>query len=74
MESEKVKDSILSYIMKSLKESELTEQEFMTQVSCSPRMLAYWKKGERGISIDMADKALRVLGKTYILGGSKNVY
>ena len=42
------------------------------KAECSYRMIYYWLNGERKrISLDMADRILRVLGETAKIGGEE---
>lgn len=65
MEKEK---EILMKIDTCLKEQGMSKRELAERLGCSARLVHYWVKGERGISIDMADRALRTLGAVAKLG------
>ncbi len=59
---------ILNQIEACLKERGISKSDFAKEMGCSARLVHYWFKGERSISIDMADKALQFLGITCELG------
>lgn len=49
----------------------MTRKELAEKLGCSSRLVHYWFSGERGISIDMANKALNLLGTAVELGNEK---
>ena len=59
---------IFSYIDEKRKEQGISKKEFAQMIGCTQRAIYYWERGERGISQDMADKALKILGAFVILG------
>lgn len=59
---------ILNQIEICLKERGISKSDFAKEMGCSARLVHYWFKGERSISINMADKALQFLGMTFELG------
>lgn len=59
---------ILSIIESCLREKDISKTDFAKEIGCSVRLVHYWLRGERGISIDMADKALKILGISLVLG------
>lgn len=61
---------ILSNIEACLKDRGISKLDFAKEIGCSTRLVHYWFRGERGISIDMVDKALKFLGVSFILGNS----
>lgn len=68
MEKEK---EILFAINDCLEKQGLSKSIFAKELGCSVRLVHYWLKGERGISIDMAHKALGILGITMEIGNKK---
>lgn len=65
MEKEK---EILLKIETCLKERGISKCDFAKKLGCSTRLVHYWFSGERGISINMMDKALKLLEITVKLG------
>lgn len=63
---------ILNQIETCLKERGIPKSDFAKEMGCSVRLVHYWFKGERSISIDMADKALRFLGIRFGIGYRDN--
>lgn len=61
-------NELVEYILGQCREGQITQSELARELGCTTRTVRYWKYGERGMSIDMADKALRMLGLTYMLG------
>ncbi len=59
---------IIELIEKERKEQMISKKELAQAMGCSVRAINYWLKEERRISIETADKALKVLGITYTLG------
>lgn len=43
-------------------------RQFAKSMGCTPRAISFWDKGERNITLDMADKALKVLGLSVVIG------
>lgn len=43
----------------------------MKMIGCTQRAFRYWELGERRISIDTADKALKVLGVSAVIGAEE---
>ena len=64
----KIGEQIFSYIDEKRKEQGISKKEFAQMIGCTQRAIYYWERGERGISLDMADKALKILGAFVILG------
>ena len=63
---------ILKHIKDGLNELGISKRALAKELGCSVRLVHYWFKGERSISISMADKALKLLGKSYTIGVSPN--
>lgn len=40
-------------------------------IGCTQRAFQYWERGDRRISLDTADKALKVLGVSAVIGAEK---
>lgn len=59
---------IFSYINIKRIEKGISRKELAQMIGCSSRLIYYWENGKRGMSLDMADKALKVLGISYTLG------
>ncbi len=59
---------ILKRIDECRKARGMTRKELAERLGCSVRLVHYWFRGERGISINMMDKALKLLGITVKLG------
>ena len=43
-------------------------KELSEEIGCTQRTIGMWKNGEVKISIDMADKALKALGISAVIG------
>jgi len=43
-------------------------RQFAESMGCTSRAISFWDKGERNITLDMADKALKVLGLSVVIG------
>ncbi len=54
-------EQIFAYINAKGEEQGISKKEFKKMIGCTPRAFRYWELGERKISIDTADKALKVL-------------
>lgn len=65
---------ILRKIDECLKAQGMTRKELAEKLGCSVRLVHYWCKGERRISIDMANKVLNLLGATFELGCSDSLH
>lgn len=65
-------DEIVRYILEECEEQGISKRKMAETIGCSLRTFNYWLRGERGMSIDMADKALKVLGVTYEIGNKSN--
>ena len=61
-------EEIISFVIQKYNEQKISKKEFAEMIGCTTRTLNYWLKGERGISVDMADAVLRKLGMTYTIG------
>lgn len=61
-------EEIISFVIKKYNEQKISKKEFAETIGCTVRTLNYWLRGERGISVDMADAVLRRLGITYTIG------
>ena len=48
-----------------------TKRSLCKEIGCDERLAGRWKAHEVGMSIDYADKALKVLGISFTLGESK---
>lgn len=55
-------------IEKERKKQGVSMREFARRIGCTSRSILYWDKGERMISVEMADRALKELGLTIELG------
>lgn len=64
-------EKIISHILCTMKEQKMSKRELAEKIGCTTRHIYYWQNGERSISIDMADKALKVLGVSCTLGVDK---
>ena len=64
----KKSEEILDMILRSMRDRKISKRELAKKIGCTTRHIYYWQNGERSISIDMADKALKALGISYTLG------
>ncbi|MGF6376882.1 DNA-binding transcriptional regulator YiaG [Clostridiales Family XIII bacterium PM5-7] len=64
-------NEIVKLVKEKREDLELTRADLARMLGCTTRIVRYWENGERGMSIDMADKALRLLGISYTLGKRK---
>lgn len=46
----------------------ISVRKFAKMIECSPRAVSLWDAGQRAITIEMADKALKALGVSVRLG------
>ena len=46
----------------------MSKAELAQLIGCTQRAIRYWERGERSISLDMADKALKALGLSATIG------
>lgn len=65
-------EQIFSYINTKREEQGISKKEFAKVIGCTQRAFRYWELGERKISIDTADKALKVLGVSAVIGKEVN--
>ena len=65
-------EQIIAYINAKREEQGISKKEFAKMIGCTQRAFRYWELGERKISIDTADKALKVLGISAVIGEEKN--
>ena len=61
-------NKIVQIILEEREKQGISKKELADEIECSVRTISYWERGKRGISIDMADKALKFLGKSCIIG------
>ena len=61
-------ECIFSFINTKRAEQGISKKEFTKMIGCTQRAFRYWELGERRISIDTADKALKVLGISAVIG------
>lgn len=61
-------NKIVQIILEEREKEGISKEELAAEIGCSVRLINYWERGERGISIDMADKALKFLGKSCAIG------
>ncbi len=47
----------------------ISVRKFAKMMECTPRAVSLWDAGQRAITIEMADKALKALGLSAIIGG-----
>ena len=64
-------EQIFAYINTKREEQGISKKEFAKMIGCTQRAFRYWELGERKISIDTADKALKVLGISAVIGEEK---
>ena len=62
---------IINLIKLGLKEKGMSRKELADKIGCTPRTLYYWFAENRSISVDMADKALMILGKEAKVGNKE---
>lgn len=62
---------IIEIILKERKKQEIPKEVLASEIGCSTRLINYWERGERGISIDMADRTMKFLGITCTIGEKK---
>ncbi len=66
------KSSEIQNLIKAEREKQgLSIRKFAQRIGCASRSVLYWDRGERTMSIEMADKALKELGLTIELGKSE---
>jgi transcriptional regulator with XRE-family HTH domain len=59
-------------IEKERRRNNISKAKLAEKVGCTSRAIDYWENGERGISLENADKIFKALGATIIIGnGSK---
>ena len=46
----------------------ISVRKFAKMMGCTPRAVSLWDAGERAITIEMADKALKALGMSVVIG------
>ena len=61
-------NEVVGRILGECRSRKISQSELARMLGCTVRLVRYWEHGERGMSIDMADRALRILGLTYTLG------
>lgn len=61
-------EQIFSFINAKREEQGISKKEFTKMIGCTQRAFRYWELGERRISIDTADKALKALGVSAVIG------
>ena len=59
---------VIKIIFENQKKRNMSREVLAERLGCTTRLIRYWENGERGISINMADRALRLFGISYILG------
>lgn len=65
MDSDK---EVIRIIFENQKKRNMSREVLAERLGCTTRLIRYWENGERGISINMADRALSLFGVSYILG------
>lgn len=69
MQSEKIVE-----IQKLIREERIKQgysySDLAKRIGCSARAVSYWETGKRDITVEMADRALAVLGGSITLGKS----
>lgn len=61
-------DEVIKRIFEEKESQNLTYRELAKRVGIDSKMLVNWKSGKNGISIELADKVLKVLGITMTIG------
>lgn len=56
-------------IISALKKKNISYRHFAKMIGCNYRTVATWKSESRGISLDMAHKALKALNIRITIGG-----
>ena len=59
---------VIKIIFENQKKRNMSREVLAERLGCTTRLIRYWENGERGISINMADRALRMFGVSYIMG------
>lgn len=59
---ENLSKKILYIVLDEQKRQGIDTRELAQKMDCSYRAIVYWKKGERNISLQMAEKVLDALG------------
>ncbi len=67
----KKNEEISKIIVEECKKRGISAAMLAKESGCTTRQIQYVFKGERGLSLDLADKALKALGKSFEIGGSK---
>ena len=68
----KKREEIIKIIIEETEAQGMKRSELAKQSGCTRRQIDYIFKGERGISIDLADAVLKVLGKQIKIVPGKN--
>ena len=64
-------ERIFSYINAKREEQGISKKDFTKMIGRTQRAFQYWERGDRRISLDTADKALKVLGVSAVIGAEK---
>ena len=64
-------EQIFSYINPKREEQGISKKDFTKMIGCTQRAFQYWERGDRRISLDTADKAVKVLGVSAVIGAEK---
>ena len=64
-------ECIFSFINAKREEQGISKKDFTKMIGCTQRAFQYWERGDRRISLDTADKALKVLGVSAVIGAEK---
>lgn len=72
MEKNKVIE-IQNLIFSGLELQGRTNRSLAKEIGCAERLLSRWKTHDNGMSIDYADKALKALGLSFVLGQAPTI-
>lgn len=61
-------NEIINKIFEEKERQNLTYRVLAQRLKIDPKMLVNWKSGKNGISLEMADRILKELGITVIIG------
>lgn len=61
-------NEVIEMIIKNIREKGISRREFAKKVGCSERHIHYLETGQRGISLELADKMLKELEISCKLG------
>ena len=64
-------ERIFSYINAKREEQGISKKDFTKMIGCTQRAFQYWERVDLRIWLDTADKALKVLGVSAVIGAEE---